>query len=69
MEIWKEIQRQKEESDKFEKELELLYREEEFRREEEEIEPMTKDDRQRIRDKLMKEKERLNEKDKLLQIT
>ena len=45
MEIWKEIQMQKEESDKFEKELELIYRDEEFRREEEELEPMTNDDR------------------------
>ena len=69
MEIWKEIQRQKEESDKFEKKLELIYRDEEFRREEEELEPMTNDDRQRIRDNLKREKEKLYQKDKLLQIT
>jgi hypothetical protein len=30
---------------------------------------MTKDDRQKLKEKLVKEKERLNEKEKLLQIT
>ena len=46
-----------------------MIQEEALRRDEEELEPMTRDDRQRIKEKLMKEKERLNEKEKLLQIT
>ena len=40
-----------------------------LRREEEELEPMTKEDRLRIRERFMREKERLMEKEKLLQIT
>lgn len=62
-------QRARKEPTEFEKELDQLIQEEAVRRDEEELEPMTKDDRQKLKDRLVKEKERLNEKEKLLQIT
>lgn len=40
-----------------------------MRREEDELEPMTKEDKQKIKDKLIKERESMNHKEKLLQIT
>ena len=63
------LQKMKEEEEEFERELEEHLEEEAIRREEEELDPLTKEDRQRIKEKLIKEREKLNEKEKLLQIT
>ena len=59
----------KEEEELFQKELAEEIEKEEIRREEEELEPMKKKDRAQIEDNLIKKKEEIRDKEKLLQFT